>query len=404
MFTLPLRTAPAVTLRPHGAGAPGAAFVVAAPDGTPLLDGRCRRAISPRRAAGCGGASPALALRDPRRHAGAAGRAAARSPRQGARGARRMAVDAGDHGGHPRGRRPAWLALHRRRARPPYRTAFALFLLGGGTGAAVAAAFTPAIVRLRLAWRRRRRSPDSTVPGVCRDPARLRRAARGAVRRSSSGCSAAASIAAAVDLRHFSLHPWSLPRLATLYGILLVARRASVDRRTRLPGRHSRAGASPGAGRRGMRPRPRSGWRRRVASPALDASGQPSSAIVLGECACAAAALARTGAGLLVPAGHVAARILALFMAFLLPALMVYPSVHFFAERSMRAPIETQYAGGGDEPSADPAGSAARRRWRKSTRPAAAGAGRHGRGDSRRGAAQDTAFRSGARPCLRAPA
>ena len=31
-------------------------------------------------------------------------------------------------------------------------------------------------------------------------------------------------------------------------------------------------------------------------------------------------------------------------MAFLLPALLVYPSVHFFAERSMRQLVETRYA------------------------------------------------------------
>jgi len=40
----------------------------------------------------------------------------------------------------------------------------------------------------------------------------------------------------------------------------------------------------------------------------------------------------------------VASRILALFMAFLLPALLIYPSVHFFAERSTRHLIETRYA------------------------------------------------------------
>jgi signal transduction histidine kinase len=40
----------------------------------------------------------------------------------------------------------------------------------------------------------------------------------------------------------------------------------------------------------------------------------------------------------------VASRILTLFMAFLIPALLVYPSVHFFAERSMRNLIETRYA------------------------------------------------------------
>ena len=40
----------------------------------------------------------------------------------------------------------------------------------------------------------------------------------------------------------------------------------------------------------------------------------------------------------------VAARILALFVAFLVPALLLYPSVDYFAETAMRSLIATQYA------------------------------------------------------------
>ena len=40
----------------------------------------------------------------------------------------------------------------------------------------------------------------------------------------------------------------------------------------------------------------------------------------------------------------VAARILALFVAFLMPALLLYPSIDFFAERATRRLITTQYA------------------------------------------------------------
>ena len=62
----------------------------------------------------------------------------------------------------------------------------------------------------------------------------------------------------------------------------------------------------------------------------------PVSAVVLGAAACAVAALVGPRLVSWYRRATVASRILALFMAFLLPALLVYPSVHFFAERSMR--------------------------------------------------------------------
>ena len=70
----------------------------------------------------------------------------------------------------------------------------------------------------------------------------------------------------------------------------------------------------------------------------------PASAIVLAALACAGAALIAPSLTVWYRQTTVASRMLALFMAFLLPALLIYPSVHFFAERSTRHLIETRYA------------------------------------------------------------
>jgi signal transduction histidine kinase len=70
----------------------------------------------------------------------------------------------------------------------------------------------------------------------------------------------------------------------------------------------------------------------------------PVSAVVLGAGACAAAALIAPRLVVWYRRVTAASRLLALFMAFLLPALLVYPSVHFVAERKLRALIEGRYA------------------------------------------------------------
>jgi signal transduction histidine kinase len=70
----------------------------------------------------------------------------------------------------------------------------------------------------------------------------------------------------------------------------------------------------------------------------------PVSAVLLAAGACAAAALVAPRLVAWYRRATVVSRILALFMAFLVPALLVYPSVDFFAERSMRRLVETRYA------------------------------------------------------------
>src|SRR4029079_6994448 len=144
---------------------------------------------------------------------------------------------------------------------------------------------------------------------------------------------------------HFSLHPWSAARIATLTGVLLAhaavlwtaalagaAGLAALPAPRRFSGRHAEAALT---------------WLAPLALLAwLSASrwAVPISAVVLGACACAAAALVAPRLVVWYRRATGASRILALFMAFLLPALLVYPSVHFFSERSMRRLVETRYA------------------------------------------------------------
>jgi len=100
-----------------------------------------------------------------------------------------------------------------------HRTAFRL-LLGGGTAAALAATCVSAAGRLRVAMRGIRRAPEA------------RPLAFVAVQLACGVLLAILLVLfervlgrsvdpAAVDLRHFSLHPWSAARIATLTGVLL---------------------------------------------------------------------------------------------------------------------------------------------------------------------------------------
>ena len=149
-----------------------------------------------------------------------------------------------------------------------------------------------------------------------------------------------------VDLRHFSLHPWSGARLAVLFGVLLwhaavlwagtlgcVVAVAQWRTERRVTGWHLLAA--------GLWVAPT------IALGVFAASREwaiPVSAIVLAAITCATAALVAPRLAVWYRQTTVASRILALFVAFLLPAVLVYPSVHFFAERSTRHLIETQFA------------------------------------------------------------
>jgi signal transduction histidine kinase len=225
-----------------------------------------------------------------------------------------------------------------------YRSAFRL-ALGGLVAAAAAATLVSAAVRLRVALRAVRRRPEDlrirfvVVQLTCGVVlAVLLIGFEQVLGRSADP--------AAVDLRHFSLHPWGVPRLATLTGILLghaaalwlgalacviAIARWRVPRR--LSGEHAAAAAL---------------WLLPIAVLSGIATGRgwpvPVSAVLLAACTCAGAALVAPRLVAWYRRATVVSRILALFMALLVPALLVYPSVHFFSERSMRRLVETRYA------------------------------------------------------------
>jgi len=351
-YVMPTARGP-VSLRLHDpAGPPPAAspsaatFVIEAPDGVRLLDASIATSelastrLALRRTVGALSiaalAFTVLLLAGPLLD----GRAAARSPRREWR-LTLMTLVAIVAGGAL-----LWLAF----TIAPWsavrvnRTAFRLLLAGTGA-AALSATIVSAAVRLRVALRSRRRRPDDQlvlfittqlacgvllagllvlfewVMGRSLDPA-------------------------AVDLRHFSLHPWTAPRLATLTGVLLghaavlwTGALACVMAlaRWRLPRRWSSRHVAAATL-----------WLVPIAGVAVLGARRnwpvPVSAVALGALACVAAALVAPRLATWYRHATVASRILALFMAFLLPALLVYPSVHFFAERAMRNLIETRYA------------------------------------------------------------
>ena len=151
---------------------------------------------------------------------------------------------------------------------------------------------------------------------------------------------------ASVDLRHFSLHPWRLSRivllmaivamqLAVLWGATLALLAAGTHWRvprgaTRLRGAAAGVVADPGGGRRLHR-------RRAALAP-------PGLGLLLSTGACALAALVGSRISSAYRRATVAARILALFLAFLIPTLLLYPAMNFFAERATRELIAREYA------------------------------------------------------------
>ena len=218
-------------------------------------------------------------------------------------------------------------------------------LLGGAAGAGLAATLVSAAVRLRVALRAIRRAPEAhwTFFVLTQLTCGVVLAVLLVFFERVLGRSVDPT---AVDLRHFSLHPWTAARLATLSGVLLAHAAALwagalacavAIARWRLPrdwsSRHVAAATL---------------WILPIATVAFASLGRgwpiPVSAVLLGAVACAAAALIAPRLVSWYRRAMVASRILVLFMAFLLPALLVYPSVTFFSERSMRHLVETQFA------------------------------------------------------------
>jgi signal transduction histidine kinase len=220
-----------------------------------------------------------------------------------------------------------------------------LLLICGGACAAVVALLAVPLSRLRAQMRGRRRTP-----GSARTVFVLRQLLAGMV--VAALVSAFALILrraleiAPVDLRDFSLHPWSGARL-TLLGAIVACHLAALWAATlvlaasimgwRFPRRQlSTAGLAwvlwtlPAAG---------------VAVAAIARGwALPALGIALSAAACATAALAARDAARWFRHATVAARIMALFVAFLVPSLLLYPSVNFFTTRALRSVIATRYA------------------------------------------------------------
>src|SRR6185436_5002919 len=70
----------------------------------------------------------------------------------------------------------------------------------------------------------------------------------------------------------------------------------------------------------------------------------PAWGVIVSTAVCAAAGLLASRAVAWFRHDTVAGRILALFIAFLLPSLLIYPSVNFFTERNVRSVIARRHS------------------------------------------------------------
>jgi signal transduction histidine kinase len=151
---------------------------------------------------------------------------------------------------------------------------------------------------------------------------------------------------AAVDVRHFSLYPWNAVRVLRLCGMLALHTAAlwfatlaliAVRGGWRLPKN------APGA-----RVILLALWIAPTAAAVLIANAAgwtiPSFALVTSAVACAIAALLARRVVTWYRHATVAARIFALFLSFLVPAIVLYPQLDFFAERAIQRLISAQYA------------------------------------------------------------
>ena len=239
-----------------------------------------------------------------------------------------------------------WAAVALRLGAAP--EAPALLLLGGVTAAAVIALLAGPAVRLRIATRAHRGEMRAAAPLASALLQGLAGVAVAAIVVAFDAVLLRAVDPSAVDLRHFSLHPWVASRLALLIGILAASRRGALGRHAdpeRVAcGLASRDGDVDLAARPGRRTVGRChrcssrSWRTCAAGRFLPSASSP---LPL------SAPLLLLSTRRVVPwfrHSTVAARMLGFFLAFLLPALLLYPSVDFYAERAMRSLIATRFA------------------------------------------------------------
>jgi signal transduction histidine kinase len=222
-------------------------------------------------------------------------------------------------------------------------SAAVLLLVAGGAAAAVAAVLAGPVAQFRACWRTRRQAPA---------------AARFAASQLMAGLALAGIIVvfervlhgvvdpATVDLRHFSLYPWSVARLMLLCGMLASHAAALWAGTVALVAARARWRVPSGAA--GLRLTMAVLWLLPSAVVAAAATLRglpiPAKGMLASAGACALAALVAPRVVQWYRHATVAARILTLFLAFLVPALLLYPSIEFFGGRAMRRLIAGQYA------------------------------------------------------------
>jgi signal transduction histidine kinase len=221
----------------------------------------------------------------------------------------------------------------------------AALLVCSATVTAIIALLAVPLSRLRAGWRHRRRDPSSAIVTFGATQVAAGIAVAGLLIAFEVLLSRALA-GAPVDLRHFSLHPWSEERLTLLVAILTthiaavwaaVVILAMSIMRWRLG--------------RGYSTRLLVLWIVWTAPSFIIAvlslnRGWPTPVlgVSLSAAACATAALLARRTALWFRHATVAARILGLFIAFLVPSLLLYPSVNFFTLRTLRSVVAERFA------------------------------------------------------------
>ena len=218
-------------------------------------------------------------------------------------------------------------------------------MLGGATAAALAALWAAGVAGLRVRFRKHRRAASDSVTSllvVQLGAGALVALLLVAVERLFDSIVQSSS---SIDLRHFSFHPWDGSRLA-LFGGLLAIHLAALWTATLI------FVAAPSRWRLSQR------WPLRllllacwvlptVVAVAFVQSRDarvPPLGLLLSGVTCGVAALVGRRTLSWYRHATAVARILSLFGAFLIPALLLYPSINFLAERATRRLITTQYA------------------------------------------------------------
>jgi signal transduction histidine kinase len=216
-------------------------------------------------------------------------------------------------------------------------------ILAGISASALAALWASPAVRLRLALKARRLPADAPVAFTLMQL--TAGFAVGGLLALYEGLLDSVVDPNSVDLRHFSLYPWNPDRIGLLAGILglniavlwaagliLVAAAAAWRMRRSL---------SNGALLLAL-------WAAPIVIVVSVAASRgwplPSGAMMMATFACGFAAFFGQRLATWYRHTTVAARIFALFLAFLFPALLLYQSVNYFAERATRRLVATQYA------------------------------------------------------------